>query len=73
MCPRESHTRLHGIMDQREYERSIDEVTALGAEQVVLTGFGEPMLDRRLEQKIRYAKSKGLRTYIISVSSSPPR
>ena len=70
MCPRESHTRLHGIMDQTLYERSIDEVVALGAEQVVLTGFGEPMLDRRLENKIRYAKSKGLRTYIISNGSA---
>ena len=53
MCPRESHTRPQGIMDQGLYERSIDEVAALGAEQVVLTGFGEPMLDRRLEDKIR--------------------
>jgi radical SAM protein with 4Fe4S-binding SPASM domain len=70
MCPRESHTRLHGIMDQTLYERSIDEVVGLGAEQVVLTGFGEPMLDRRLENKIRYAKSKGLRTYIISNGSA---
>ena len=69
MCPRESHTRFHGIMEQSAYERSIDEVTALGAEQVVLTGFGEPMLDRRLEQKIKYAKSKGLRTYIITNGS----
>ena len=70
MCPRESHDRPHGIMDQSLYERSIDEVAALGAEQVVLTGFGEPMLDRKLEDKIRYAKSKGLRTYIISNGSA---
>ena len=70
MCPRESHTRQHGIMDQGQYERSIDEVAALGAEQVVLTGFGEPMLDRQLEDKIRYAKSKGLRTYIITNGSA---
>ena len=53
-------------MDTTAYKRSIDEVTALGATQVVLTGFGEPMLDRELEEKIRYAKSKGLRTYIIT-------
>jgi len=70
MCPRDTHTRTHGIMDQSAYERSIDEVTALGATQVVLTGFGEPMLDRNLEQKIRYAKSKGLRTYIITNGSA---
>jgi len=72
MCPRDAdkHTRAQGVMNQREYERSIDEVAELGATQVVLTGFGEPMLDRRLPDKIRYAKSKGLRTYIITNGSA---
>ena len=70
MCPREKHDRKHGIMDQSAYERSIDEVVGLGAKQVVLTGFGEPMLDKKLEQKIAYAKSKGLRTYIITNGSA---
>lgn len=71
MCPRDKHehAREHGIMDQGLYEKSIDEVALLGAEKVVLTGFGEPMLDKKLELKIRYAKSKGLSTYIISNGS----
>ena len=70
MCPREKHDRAHGIMDQDKYKRSIDEVVLLGAEQVVLTGFGEPMLDKGLEGKIAYAKGKGLRTYIITNGSA---
>jgi sulfatase maturation enzyme AslB (radical SAM superfamily) len=72
MCPRDKHEhgREHGIMDQAKYERSIDEVAALGAKKVVLTGFGEPMLDKRLEQKIAYAKSKGLSTYFITNASA---
>ncbi len=71
MCPREEHEngREHGIMDQAKYERSIDEVVGLGAKKIVLTGFGEPMLDKRLENKIAYAKSKGLSTYIITNGS----
>lgn len=71
MCPREEHEhgREHGIMDQAKYERSIDEVVGLGAKKIVLTGFGEPMLDKRLEKKIAYAKSKGLSTYIITNGS----
>jgi MoaA/NifB/PqqE/SkfB family radical SAM enzyme len=71
MCPREEHEhgREHGIMDQAKYERSIDEVVALGAKKIVLTGFGEPMLDKRLELKIAYAKAKGLSTYIITNGS----
>jgi MoaA/NifB/PqqE/SkfB family radical SAM enzyme len=70
MCPRDKHDREHGIMDQADYERSIDEVTALGAKKVVLTGFGEPTLDKKLEKKISYAKSKGLFTYIITNGST---
>ena len=47
MCPRDMHAdaRPHGIMDLDLYRRSIDEVSALGAEQIVLTGFGEPLID----------------------------
>lgn len=72
MCPRDEHEhgREHGIMDQAMYEKSIDEVTALGAKMVVLTGFGEPMLDKRLEDKVAYAKQKGLSTYFITNGSA---
>lgn len=71
MCPRESHKlgRPHGIMDMDKYRNSIDEVVDLGCKQVVLTGFGEPLVDKTLEQKVAYAKSKGLRTYIICNAS----
>ena len=71
MCPRDTHKlgRPHGIMDRKKYEKSIDEVAALGCKQVVLTSFGEPLIDKRLEQKVAYAKSKGLRTYIITNAS----
>jgi MoaA/NifB/PqqE/SkfB family radical SAM enzyme len=70
MCPREKHDRAHGIMDTAKYKRSIDEVVTLGAKSVVLTGFGEPLLDRELEKKIEYAKNKGLHTYIITNGSA---
>lgn len=71
MCPREQHenARPHGIMDLEKYKRSIDEVVSLGAKKIVLTGFGEPLIDRTLEQKIAYAKSKELNTYIITNGS----
>jgi len=71
MCPRDEHEhgRAHGIMDQKKYEKSIDEVIKLGAKQIVLTGFGEPMLDKNLELKIAYAKKNGLSTYIITNGS----
>lgn len=72
MCPRDKHEfgREHGIMDQGKYEKSIDEVVALGARSVVLTGFGEPMLDKHLEDKVAYASGKGLSTYFITNGSA---
>jgi MoaA/NifB/PqqE/SkfB family radical SAM enzyme len=72
MCPRDKHEhgREHGIMDQAKYEKSIDEVVGLGAKKIVLTGFGEPMLDKRLEDKVAYATNKGLSTYFITNGSA---
>lgn len=70
MCPRDKHTRPHGIMDNDKYEASIDEICSLGAERVVLTGFGEPLLDTSLERKIAYASRAGLKTYIITNASA---
>ncbi|MDP6226936.1 MAG: radical SAM protein, partial [Dehalococcoidia bacterium] len=71
MCPRDLHKlgRPHGIMSLQKYRKSIDEVVELGCRQVVLTGFGEPLIDKRLEQKVEYAKGKGLRNYVISNAS----
>ena len=71
MCPRDKHEhgREHGVMSLEHYMRSIDEVVALGAKKVVLTGFGEPLVDKTLEQKVAYAKRYGLNTYIISNGS----
>jgi pyruvate-formate lyase-activating enzyme len=71
MCPRDLHKlgRPHGVMSTDNYKKSLDEVAALGCRQIVLTGFGEPLVDRRLEEKVAYAKSLGLRTYIISNAS----
>ena len=71
MCPRDLHKfgRPHGIMSMEKYKKSIDEVAKLGCKQVVLTSFGEPLIDKRLEEKVAYAKSYGMRTYIISNAS----
>ena len=70
MCPRDKHTRQHGVMENAKYEKSIDEIVSLGAQRVVLTGFGEPLLDRDLERKVAYASEAGLSTYIITNGSA---
>ena len=79
MCPRDEHEhgRAHGIMDQKRYEKSIDEVVSLGAKNIVLTGFGEPMLDKKLELKITpgpvYAFSKTLNSLASSIERNGRR
>ena len=71
MRPRDKHKmgREHGVMDMEKYRRSVDEVVSIGAKRAVLQGFGEPLVDKRLENKIAYAKSKGLHTYTITNAS----
>ena len=69
MCPRDKHDRVQGIMDQDNYEKSVDEVYKLGARKVVLTGFGEPLLDKKLEKKVAYLSKKGISSYFITNAS----
>ncbi|MBT8113724.1 MAG: radical SAM protein, partial [Gammaproteobacteria bacterium] len=69
MCPRDKHSRKHGIMNQESFESSIDEVIKLGCKRICLTGFGEPFLDRNLEKKIAYANVRGLKTHLITNGS----
>ena len=47
----------------------MDEVSTLGAEKVVLTGFGEPLLDKKLERKVAYLSKKGISSYFITNAS----
>lgn len=58
-----------GIMGLDEYKKRIDKVVRLGGRKIVLAGFGEPLIDKTLEQKSAYAKQYGLNAYIISNAS----
>ena len=57
MCP---HSRLKkmGTMDMKLYKKIIDNCSKLGIKQVTLSFFGEPLLDKTLIEKIKYAKDK---------------
>jgi len=71
MCPRERLSRKRGFMDLGLFERLIREVSASRRKPVVhLHGFGEPLLDALLPERIRLAKACGIRhTYIVSNAS----
>jgi MoaA/NifB/PqqE/SkfB family radical SAM enzyme len=71
MCPRELLSRKRGFMDLGLFEKIIREVSGLRRQPVThLHGFGEPMLDKLLPERIRLAKACGIKhTYIVSNAS----
>ena len=59
-CPRDEMHRQQGIMDMDLYRKVVDECAALGITHVRMHNYGEPFLDRRLVEKVRYAKTRGI-------------
>lgn len=57
MCP---HSRLKkmGTMDMKLYKKIIDNCHKLNIRMVNLSFFGEPFLDKKIIEKIKYAKEK---------------
>lgn len=66
MCPREKQTRTQGIMSMALYQKILDQLSEMGVEKIVLTGFGEPFKDFFLEEKILAASVYGFQSYVIS-------
>ena len=71
MCPRELLSRKRGFMDIGLFEKILREVSRQKRQPVThLHGFGEPMLDQLLPERIRIAKGHGIKdTYIVSNAS----
>ena len=59
-CPRDDMKRRQGIMDMALYRKIVDECASLGIGHVRMHNYGEAFVDRRLPEKIAYAKSKGI-------------
>ena len=71
MCPRETLTRKRGFMEFGLFEKIIREVSSASRKPVVhLHGFGEPLLDESLPERIMLAKTCGIKhTYIVTNAS----
>jgi MoaA/NifB/PqqE/SkfB family radical SAM enzyme len=71
MCPREKLTRKRGFMEFGLFEKIIKEVSGRSRKPVVhLHGFGEPLLDKSLPERIRLAKTCGIKhTYLVTNAS----
>ena len=62
MCPRELQTRSKRIMSFDLYEKLINEISQYNhiVERVHMHNFGEPLLDKRLAERIKLAKDHGI-------------
>jgi MoaA/NifB/PqqE/SkfB family radical SAM enzyme len=69
-CPHRRMQRPVVTMDDALFRRIIDQCADRPCRSVHLHNFGEPLLDRRLPDRIRYAKEKGLRRVAIFSNGS---
>ncbi len=60
ICPHKDLKRPIERMDDDLYCRTIDECGECGCKEVHLHNFGEPLLDKHLEDRVRYAKQRGV-------------
>ena len=70
ICPHRRIQRPIRCMDDGLFTRIIDECARSGCGEIHLHNFGEPLLDDRLAQRVRYAKRQGLRTVKIFSNGS---
>ena len=59
-CPRDEMERTQGIMDMALYGKIVDECARLGIRHLRMHNYGEAFVDKRLPEKIRYAKDRGI-------------
>jgi MoaA/NifB/PqqE/SkfB family radical SAM enzyme len=60
-CPRDDMHRDEGIMDMALFRKIADECAALNITHMRMHNYGEAFADRNLVEKVRYAKSIGIR------------
>ncbi|MFZ5517064.1 MAG: radical SAM/SPASM domain-containing protein [Candidatus Zhuqueibacterota bacterium] len=60
MCNRHKMTRKTGVMEYALFKDIAGQCASLGVKEMRFHNFGEPMMDRLLAEKVRYAKKKGI-------------
>jgi radical SAM protein with 4Fe4S-binding SPASM domain len=60
-CPRDDMHRKQGIMSVELFQKIVDEAVELGITHVRMHNYGEAFIDKRLVEKVRYAKEKGIK------------
>ena len=60
-CPRDDMHRRQGIMSVELFRKIVDECMTLGITHVRMHNYGEALMDRRLVEKVKYAKDRGIK------------
>ena len=69
ICPREKMTRPKRTMDFDTFRELAIQCKDLGAEMATLFGYGEPLVDKGIYQKIAFCNGLGLKTTITTNAS----
>ena len=69
ICPREKMTRKKVTMSNRHFNILVEQAVELGAETISVFGYGEPLMDRGIINKIAYCTKRGLDTFITTNAS----
>lgn len=70
MCPYATMRRRKGFMDMSLFRKIVDECAGHRGVELRLTGFGEPLLDKKLFERIAYAKRKGIEKIQLTTNAS---
>jgi sulfatase maturation enzyme AslB (radical SAM superfamily) len=60
-CPRDEMQRRQGIMTVDLFRKIVDECAELGITHIRMHNYGEAFMDRKLVEKVKYAKDKGIK------------
>ena len=66
MCPYPKMTREKVNMNMPLFKKIIDEAKDIGIEEICLSFYNEPFLDKLLFQRIKYVKQKNMRVVFFS-------
>jgi len=69
ICPRDEMTRKKVTMFNRHFNILVEQAIELGAKSVSIFGYGEPLMDRGIFNKIAYCTKRGLDTFITTNAS----
>ena len=67
-CAHKIMKRHQGTMTDTLYRSLIHQAAGIGIENIILTGFGEPLMDKHIIQRIKFAKDAGIKFVLMGTN-----